>query len=116
MNDDEKKQKNGPVMKTLMVVVGLFLLAVFFGFFVLWAREGWSAATRQNPVGGAMFMIVLGFVYVAAIPTLKDKGHRGLANAMLWIALAAGGAFIAGFLPSCSGSSSDFQQDRPYRK
>ena len=73
MSEEPEKPENGPLSIFLMVVVGLFMLAVFLGFFVLWAREGWSAAIEKNPAGSVMFFIFLGLVYLFAIPILKDK-------------------------------------------
>jgi uncharacterized membrane protein len=112
----EAEKKNGPLSILLMVVVGLFALAVFLGFFVLLFREGWSAATTKNPVGAAMFFMLLGLVYLGAIPVLRDKGHRTLANSMVWVALLVVAMFVASRLPSCSGSESQFPLDRAYRK
>jgi len=110
------QQNNGPVSVLLMVVVGLFGLAVFLGFFVLWAREGWSSAIQKNPVGGALLFVALGFLYMITMPLLRDKGYRTLSTAMLWLALIAGAAFVSSFLPSCSGQGGEFPLDRPYRK
>lgn len=115
MDKEPKKEQNGPLSILLMVVVGLFVLAVFLGFFVLWAREGWSAATQKNPVGGAMFFMALGVLYLIAIPILKDKGYRTLASGMLWLAVAGGGLFLVSHIPSCN-TSGEFPADRPYRK
>ena len=116
LDNEAEKPKNGPLSILLMVVVGLFGLAVFLGFFVLWAREGWSAATQKNPVGGALFFIALGVIYLIAIPVLKGKGYRSLSTTMLWLAITAGCMFMVSFFPSCNGSSGEFPLDRPYRK
>ena len=116
LNKQPSEPKNGPFSILLMVVVGLLALAVFLGFFVQWAREGWSVAAQRNPVGGAMFFIALGIIYLIAIPLLKGKGYRSLSAAMLWLAIAAGGMFLGSLFPSCNGSRSDFPLDRPYRK
>lgn len=114
-DQDPKEKKNGPLAVLLMVVVGLFTLAVFLGFFVLWAREGWTAATEKNPAGGAMFFLLLGLLYLIAIPVLWDKGQKALAKVLAGIALFAAVTFIFGIFPSCDGSS-NFNTDRPYRK
>jgi hypothetical protein len=110
------EQNSGPASILLMAVIGLFGLAVFLGFFVLWAREGWSAAAQKNPVGGAFLFIALGFLYMIAMPLLRDKGYRALSTAMLWLALLAGGAFVSSLFPSCNGEGGEFPLDRPYRK
>jgi len=109
-------KRNGPLTTLLMIFFGLFVFAVFLGFFVLWAREGWSTATKENPVGAALFFIMLGVIYVLAIPILKDKGYHALPKAMLWFAVAAGGLFIASHVPSCNNTDAEFPLDRPYHK
>ena len=113
MDKEPKKKENGPLSILLMVAVGLFVLAVFLGFFVLWVQEGWSDASQKNPVGGAMFFIALGITYLIAIPILKDKGYRALSNVMLWLAVAAGGLFMVSHIPSCNNTSGEFPLDRP---
>lgn len=112
---EEKEKKNGPLAILLMVVVGLFVAAVFLGFFVLWAREGWTAATEKNPAGGAIFMLLLGLLYLMAIPALWDKGQKSLAKLLAGVAAFAALTFLLGVFPSCSDSS-NFNTDRPYRK
>lgn len=87
------KSQNGPITTLIMVVVGLLVFAVFLGFFLLWVREGWSAASQKNPVGSALVFIVFGVIYLLTIPVFKDKGYPTLSKAMLWIAITAGALF-----------------------
>jgi len=109
------EKKNGPFTIVLMIVVGLFTTAVFLGFFILWAREGWTAAADQNPAGAAMFYLLLGLLYLMAIPVLWDKGQRSFAKLLAAIAAFAAITFVFGLFPSCSDSS-NFTNELPYRK
>ncbi len=111
-----KDQKSAPLSTFITVIFSLVLAAVFLGFFVLWAKEGWAVAVQKNPGGEILFFVVLGALYIVSIPWLKDKGYSIVPNIMFWVAIVLGSLFFLTLLPSCNDQNVEFPVDRPYRK
>ncbi|WP_292996051.1 hypothetical protein [Nitrosomonas sp.] len=122
---EEKKEKEslaGITKENPIGVIGLVLFLAasalaLFKFMSAGVTDGWSAASKDSPVGEIIFFIILGIVYLTSIPWLRDKGgsYRELSVVMSWIAGIAFALLVISIMPSCDTDRNlNSQSELPY--
>jgi hypothetical protein len=109
-----KENPIGAIGFVLLLAVSAIAL---FKFMDAGITDGWNAASKESPFGKIIFYIILGIIYLASIPWLRDKGggYRELSSVMSWIAGIAFALFIISIMPSCDTDRNlNSQGELPY--
>lgn len=112
--EPEKKTKDDPVGKALLVIVGLIAAAVLLRFLGHLLNDGWSAASTEVPAGKVLLYIILGIAVFLLGPWLMDHGHRTTGKVVTFCVAGVVVLTVIAAMPSCNDRNSD--RDLPYNR